>query len=148
MTDKRCTKCEKIKKPSEFYADAHLRDGRSTQCKVCRNKNARVYRNRPEIRKKLRTYFVRYRQRPEVAAKIKTRSRNYKQDNQPKIKAHATINNAIQAGRLVRQPCEICNKPNAEAHHDDYTQPLRVRWLCHKHHVQHHHPPPTVGATK
>jgi len=26
--------------------------------------------------------------------------------------------------------CEACGTPNAEMHHDDYSSPLEVRWLC------------------
>jgi len=45
----------------------------------------------------------------------------------------------IKTGRLVRQPCEKCNTTDkVEAHHDDYTKPMDVRWLCRKHHLEHH----------
>jgi hypothetical protein len=37
---------------------------------------------------------------------------------------------AIKTGKLIRQPCEQCGKPKSEAHHDDYSKPLDVRWLC------------------
>lgn len=37
---------------------------------------------------------------------------------------------AIADGRLVRQPCERCSKLKVQAHHDDYSKPLEVRWLC------------------
>jgi len=44
---------------------------------------------------------------------------------------------AIRDRVLVRQGCERCRlKRNTEAHHDDYSQPLSVRWLCRFHHRQ------------
>ena len=45
---------------------------------------------------------------------------------------------AIRSGELVRQPCEVCGESKVDAHHDDYSQPLAVRWLCRKHHAEHH----------
>lgn len=45
---------------------------------------------------------------------------------------------AIASGKLVRQPCEVCGKRDSVAHHDDYAQPLDIRWLCRSHHKQHH----------
>ena len=36
------------------------------------------------------------------------------------------------------EPCEVCGIPESHAHHDDYSRPLDVRWLCEKHHKQLH----------
>ena len=45
----------------------------------------------------------------------------------------------IKAGKLIKQPCEVCNTENdVQAHHDDYGKPLDVRWLCRTHHREHH----------
>ena len=45
----------------------------------------------------------------------------------------------IAAGILIKQPCEVCGKDTKiEAHHDDYSKPLEVRWLCVYHHNEHH----------
>lgn len=45
----------------------------------------------------------------------------------------------IKEGLLIRLPCEICATiEDVQAHHDDYTKPLEVRWLCRKHHREHH----------
>lgn len=45
----------------------------------------------------------------------------------------------IRKGVLVKQPCEKCGtEEKIEAHHDDYNKPLNVRWLCRKHHLEHH----------
>lgn len=49
----------------------------------------------------------------------------------------SATNHAIRDGKLIPKPCEVCGE-KAEAHHDDYEQPLLVRWLCFKHHRQYH----------
>lgn len=51
-----------------------------------------------------------------------------------RMAARGAVSNAIRAGRLIRQPCERCGVPEAQAHHDDYSKPLDVRWLCQEHH--------------
>lgn len=43
---------------------------------------------------------------------------------------------AIKRGKLIKSPCEFCKSMKVEAHHDDYRSPLKVRWLCRKHHRQ------------
>lgn len=55
-----------------------------------------------------------------------------------KIKVRALTRSYIKAGKLIRQPCEVCKDVKVEAHHDDYAKPLEVRWLCKQHHVEHH----------
>lgn len=46
--------------------------------------------------------------------------------------------NAIKSGELIRQPCQYCNDLKVEAHHNDYSKPLEVQWLCPKHHKAWH----------
>jgi hypothetical protein len=55
-----------------------------------------------------------------------------------KYKAHKKVSNALRYGKLKRLPCEICGNIKSEAHHDDYRSPLKVRWLCFKHHRELH----------
>lgn len=45
---------------------------------------------------------------------------------------------ALKSGALVRKPCERCGR-KAEAHHEDYSKPLCVNWLCRKHHRARHY---------
>jgi len=54
--------------------------------------------------------------------------------------ARKAVRDAIAAGLLVPQPCEMpgCNNEYAVAHHDDYAKPLEVRWLCPSHHLRWH----------
>jgi hypothetical protein len=45
---------------------------------------------------------------------------------------------AVRAGTLTPMPCQVCSHQEAEAHHQDYTRPLSVVWLCKKHHGGEH----------
>ncbi len=53
---------------------------------------------------------------------------------------------AFEKGILIPEPCEICGefgqmkdgRRKVQAHHDDYSKPLEVRWLCQKHHHEWH----------
>ena len=40
----------------------------------------------------------------------------------------------IKRGKLKKGICEVCGSADVEAHHDDYTKPLAVRWFCRLHH--------------
>jgi hypothetical protein len=59
-------------------------------------------------------------------------------DQNPAYRARQMTGNAIRDGRLVRGPCEICGDNDSQAHHDDYSKPLDVRWLCESHHREWH----------
>ena len=52
--------------------------------------------------------------------------------------ARAYANVYLRRGKIERQGCEVCGG-SAEMHHDDYSKPLEVRWLCRVHHLAHHH---------
>lgn len=57
------------------------------------------------------------------------------------VRTHANV--AQRRGQLVPESCEQCRSPDAEKHHDDYTRPLDVRWLCRPCHLALHHPEAT-----
>jgi hypothetical protein len=43
----------------------------------------------------------------------------------------------LRRSKITRQSCEVCGE-RAEMHHDDYSKPLEVRWLCREHHLELH----------
>jgi len=51
--------------------------------------------------------------------------------------ARSIANVAQRRGKLKRKPCERCGG-RAQKHHDDYSKPLEVRWLCRRHHLEFH----------
>lgn len=65
--------------------------------------------------------------------------------NEEKILVRQATNAAIRAGKLKRSAeCEDCgSKERIECHHEDYANPLKVRWLCRACHKAHHGLAPT-----
>lgn len=55
-----------------------------------------------------------------------------------KYRARVKVGNALRAGTLVKTACEVCTEPKVEGHHDDYSKPLEVKWLCIYHHKKLH----------
>jgi hypothetical protein len=63
---------------------------------------------------------------------------NFHIRNPLKRKAVKVAYVAKRNGELVYKECEVCGLEKSEAHHDDYTKPNTVRFLCKKHHVEFH----------
>jgi len=133
-----CNQCKHVKPVDCFY------DSNPAKCKECVKHNVRENRqsniehyktfdraraNRPD-RVAARQAYAKTAQGKEAA----NRAKKYWADgNKTKVKAATLVCNAVRAGRLEKQhSCEECGKTNCriEGHHDDYSLPLEVRWLC------------------
>jgi ribosomal protein S27AE len=69
----------------------------------------------------------------------KKRTSEYKKANRERVRANAAVKRAVDKGLLSRLSCEQCGNKNTVGHHDDYSKPLVVRWLCQRCHMKHHH---------
>ena len=93
-------------------------------CKPCRKDYQKEYASRPGV--KLRLAENRHRHHGKPSSKIKNSARH-------------KVGSAMEKGLLVRQPCERCGTvDNIHAHHEDYSKPLDVNWLCRQHHHERH----------
>lgn len=45
---------------------------------------------------------------------------------------------AVRRGLVTKLPCEVCGNERSEGHQSDYSRPLEVKWLCHRHHCELH----------
>ncbi len=63
-----------------------------------------------------------------------------------KANARAYANVYQRRGKLIPQPCERCGVEHAQKHHEDYTKPLEVRWLCRPCHLAEHAPSKILAA--
>ena len=84
-----------------------------------------------------RTREYHKRHREEIAAK----TRQQRSAAPEKFRARERFNHELRAGRIVRaSTCERCGQPHEclHAHHDDYSRPLDVKFLCPKCHRRYH----------
>lgn len=161
---KKCNKCGETKPLSEFYKDCKALDGYRGRCKLCQNATIKCWREANPDRKAAidKAWYEANKERhatvtkvwreanlEQVAArkkawgianpdKVRANLERAKERWPEKFAARKAANHAITAGYLVRQPCEVCGALEVHGHHDDYSQPLAVRWLCHKHHMEYH----------
>lgn len=64
------------------------------------------------------------------------------------IAAHDAVYQARRKGLLVAKPCERCGSQKVQAHHEDYSKPLEVVWLCQAHHTARHRELANAHASK
>jgi hypothetical protein len=133
---KTCFGCNQTKTLGEFYTHPQMKDGHLNKCKECIKADATNQRN-ANI-EKVRAYDLERAKRPENRAKTNAYQKEYGLRNPEKIAAQAKVDSAIRKGLLVRGKCERCERTDTHGHHDDYTKPLEVRWLCPPHHKERH----------
>jgi hypothetical protein len=56
-----------------------------------------------------------------------------------KCRARAYARVYVKRGKIQKEPCEVPGcKEEAQMHHPDYNQPLKVEWMCRGHHMMWH----------
>lgn len=76
--------------------------------------------------------------RKEYPEKHREYGKTYRKTNQYRTKARLAVFRAIKSGKLVRKPCTLCGGKLSQAHHSDYSKPLKVIFLCRSHHRRLH----------
>lgn len=64
----------------------------------------------------------------------KTRQWKWNHAHMDARRAHGILAAALRKGTVKRGTCEECGSFRVDGHHDDYSKPLEVRWLCRRHH--------------
>lgn len=134
----RCRVCGEHKPPEDYYAHRKTGVVVDERCKPCNRARVLAHRNAnlDEARAQQRS---RRNAAAERAGRVRRASKeSYERTRPVKEMARSLVSRAIASGRLVKQPCESCGEAKAHAHHDDYSKPLEVRWLCTTHHAEWH----------
>ena len=134
ITTKKCFKCGIEWPLIYFYKHPQMKDGHLNKCKKC----ARRYVNKNTVDKA--EYYKEYDRKrakePERLAFNAANTKRWRKENPIAAKAHSAVNNAIRAKKLIKKPCCVCGEIKVHAHHEDYSKPLDVVWVCAYHHRQ------------
>lgn len=107
--------------------------GRSEKGKISRRK----YRKTKKA-KEARKRYVEQKYRGEADFHKNFRKMMDARKSPEKVTAWKKANNAVRSGKLVRTPCP-CGDPKSHAHHEDYSKPLDVVFLCASCHMKRHY---------
>ena len=157
-TMKRCGRCEQEKELGAFNKAG---EGRQPWCRECqkahwresgataeglshrRELSRRGYRNRAstqegreKIREESRSGYWRNREKY-----LDRMARDWASKSEPRVRA--VLHTAVRSGKVVpAEACEGCGHDfsfsRREAHHEDYSKPLAVVWLCSECHGKMH----------
>ena len=150
MDFKICFKCGKEKALKEFYKHSQMADGHLNKCIECTKKDSNKHRE--DNLEEVKAYD---RKRDSLPRRIKAREeyaktpngieagnkakKKWTKKNPDQRAAHTLLNSAIKSGKIKKQPCENCGSTvRVHGHHDDYSKPLEVRWLCPRCHKAFH----------
>lgn len=122
MNTKVCKKCGTEQPIDAFHRNKNMADGHLNACRRCAGAFNRKYRKNYKL----------------PPGQRRANRQAYGRRHPEKVLARDAVYIAKKRGRIVAGPCEVCGATNAEAHHDDYSKPLDVRWLCREHHREHH----------
>lgn len=144
---KLCRRCGETKPHGDFYKCS--RKGIQSKCKACQKEMHKLWKasGGAETANRLnREYYARRGSETKAAysktdaARVLARehARAYRAKHPEKALAHRAVSRAMGVGLLERKPCVVCGEPRTHGHHDDYSKPLDVVWLCIKHHAERH----------
>lgn len=144
---KTCRVCLITKPVSDFFRHPRMADGHRSNCKSCKydydvkNRERFAPRRRAyarkaglskEIRAKRCEYYQSRKDDPEFKARLSAIGKRGYKKNAIKRKSAVVLRTAMRSGRVVAAKiCEECGSArNIEGHHEDYTKPLEIKWLC------------------
>jgi len=144
---KRCGKCGLTKPLGEFYEDSRGgRHGRGSRCKPCVSLAVKYWAEANPARRK----EIEDRWRDANPERKRELARRWSAENAEAVRrsherslerfperrqARVALGHAVESGRIVKPACcEECGAPTESrllhAHHEDYSKPLEVEWLC------------------
>lgn len=139
LAAKPCFKCRQSRPLSDFYLHPRMADGHLNKCKFCAKLDVRLNRA------KRSDFYVTYDRerglRPERKNMYRRKQIEYRARHPERTSVYCKVYRAKKAGVLAPPiRCPGCGEVSQiDAHHEDYSQPLQVTWICPRCHHAHHH---------
>lgn len=132
---KACNKCGQTKPLTAFVKDRSLKSGFGAICRECRVSQQKEYNRSYEARETKKRWISETGKGQRYKAEKERRQKSLREKERARSKARYHRNK----GNLKPSPCEGCgSEENIHMHHDDYSKPLDVRWLCGRCHAAIH----------
>lgn len=136
MELKLCRHCSEWKPLGAYYKHAQMADGHLNVCRECVKRRVRKHRAENDSVREYDRERSNLPHRKKLRAKI---TAEYDEKHPHRKKAHTAVNNALRDGRLTKGDCHFCGTDqDIEGHHNDYSKPLDVVWLCKRCHRKLH----------
>jgi hypothetical protein len=133
--EKQCFKCGEIKPLEAFYKHPMMLDGHLNKCAECTKSDVRANR-----KARIEYYQAYDRVRAKQPHRVEARKQyaldkpsHRPETNPQKYAARNKLHAAVRDGKITRPPeCEICSASDEvlHGHHEDYSKPLEVIWVC------------------
>jgi hypothetical protein len=136
---KQCKRCEQWLPLSAFYTHSAMSDGYLGFCKECTKR--RIRRHRENNLDRIRAYDRQRAKLPHRTELSKKRIMREKALYPERYKARTAVSNAVRDKRIEKpEKCVQCGNAHnyLSAHHEDYSRPLDVIWLCPPCHIRLH----------
>jgi hypothetical protein len=134
---KKCFKCNKEKPLNEFYKHSMMADGHLNKCKECTKTDSKTTYNKIQSNPELAVKERKRQRIKERKRRLEGKTKQYKYQK-PKNQANVILGNAVRYKKITKKQCQICGNAKVQAHHEDYSKPLDVTWLCVRHHNDRH----------
>lgn len=138
-----CVKCKQNRDLSRYYKrPRNKKDGLTNTCKDCYNLKERALKEADPERFRKKDLAYRAKHKADILRKMREKGAK----NRHKNRARHLLKYHIKSGKIIRKPCEVCFNQKSEGHHEDYSKPLEVIWLCRRHHARRHEELKTLGV--
>jgi len=127
---------ESIEKHKKYKAEWQKKNKTLLNIRLRERYHQDLEKSRLESRKRA----VKCRQTEEYKKRKNEYDQMYRKEHKEKARAHDKVKYAVSQGQLIRSKvCEVCKcASKTHAHHEDYSKPYDVIWMCPTCHISYH----------